>query len=339
MPLLPDPPGGTAYVLTVLKDVINATWDLAGTKQTEYATKIANATSGFLDVTAPPTVSAGTASVPAITAPGVLIPASVDVSDIIDSFDSKYAELVQLLADKFVAFRTAYFPDEQNAYNAAEDWLQAAFANDAGLPTAVHDQLLTDARDSILAEAAKATDEVMATFAARRFPLPPGASASAVLQIQGNAQAQMAEAARKVTIMSVEQFRFLVTSTLDLRQKAMAAAVEYIKALASGPDMASRVIGIGYDAQSKLISAAADFYRADAGAKDVITKAGQFNVSTALEADVKNQMAELTLIDDKLKALLSEAQSVAQMTTALFNNLHAGASLTGSSNDNFNYNP
>lgn len=334
MPIIPDPPGGAAYVYTVLADVINATWDLAGTKQTEFSAKIANATSGFLDVTAPPTVSAGTASVPTITAPGVLIPASVDVSDIIDSFDSKYAELVQLLADKFVAFRTAYFPDEQNAYTAAEDWLQAAFANDTGLPTAVHDQLLTDARDSVLTEAAKATDEVMATFAARRFPLPPGASASAVLQIQGNAQAQMAEAARKVTIMSVEQFRFLVTSTLDLRQKAMAAAVEYIKALASGPDMASRVIGIGYDAQSKLISAAADFYRADAGAKDVITKAGQFNVTTALEADIKNQMSELTLIDDKLKALLTEAQVIGQGITAMLNNLHANAAAQG--NDNVN---
>ena len=330
MPIIPDPPGGSAYVYTVLADVINATWDLAGTKQTEFSAKIANATSGFLDVTAPPTVSAGTASVPTITAPGVLIPASVDVSDIIDSFDSKYAELVQLLADKFVAFRTAYFPDEQNAYNAAEDWLQAAFANDAGLPTAVHDQLLTDARDSILAEAAKATDEVMAVFAARRFPLPPGASASAVLQIQGNAQAQMAEAARKITIMSVEQFRFLVKSALELRQGAMAAAVEYIKALASGPDMASRVIGIGYDAQSKLISAASAFYNARSQAAEVITKAGQYNVSTDLEAKVKNQVADLTLIEDKLKAMLAEAQAVAQMSTALFNNLHANAGAQGS---------
>lgn len=329
MPILPDPPGGSAYVYTVIADVINATWDLAGTKQTEFATKIANATSGFLDVTSPPSVTAGTASVPTITAPGVLIPASVDVSDIINSFDSKYAELVQLLADKFVAFRTAYFPDEQNAYVAAEDWMQAALADTSGLPSAVRAQMLTDARDAVLTEAARATDEVVAAFAAKRFPLPPGASASAVLQIQGSAQAQMAEAARKVTAMSVEQFRFLVKSALDLRQGAMAAAVEYIKALASGPDMASRVIGIGYDAQSKLISSAADFYRADAGAKEVIAKAGQFNVTTALEADIKNQASELSMIDSKLKALLAEAQVIGQGITAMLNNLHASAGAQG----------
>ena len=189
--------------------------------------------------------------------------------------------------------------------------------------------MLTDARDVILAEASRATDEVMATFAAKRFPLPPGAAASATLQIQGNAQAQMAEAARKVTIMSVEQFRFLVKSTLDLRQGAMAAAVEYIKALASGPEMASRVVGIGYDAQSKLISSAADYYRARAGAKEIITKANQYNVTTALEADIKNQASELSMIDSKLKALLSEAQVIGQSITAMLNNLHASAGAQG----------
>ena len=189
--------------------------------------------------------------------------------------------------------------------------------------------MLTDARDVILAEASRATDEVMATFAAKRFPLPPGAAASATLQIQGNAQAQMAEAARKVTIMSVEQFRFLVKSTLDLRQGAMAAAVEYIKALASGPEMASRVVGIGYDAQSKLISSVADYYRARAGAKEIIAKANQYNVTTTLEADIKNQASELSMIDSKLKALLSEAQVIGQSITAMLNNLHASAGAQG----------
>ncbi|MBL8441274.1 MAG: hypothetical protein JNK96_08640, partial [Betaproteobacteria bacterium] len=139
----------------------------------------------------------------------------------------------------------------------------------------------------------------------------------------------MAEAARKVTIMSVEQFRFLVKSTLDLRQGAMAAAVEYIKALASGPEMASRVVGIGYDAQSKLISSVADYYRARAGAKEIIAKANQYNVTTTLEADIKNQASELSMIDSKLKALLSEAQVIGQSITAMLNNLHASAGAQG----------
>lgn len=339
MPLIPDPPVGSAFALEVVTDVLNASWDLANTKQSDYTAKIAAATAGFLDILSAPHIAAGSATVPTIDEPAVLIPSSIDTSDILATFDSKYAELVALLSDKFVAFRAAYFPDEQNAYVAAEDWLQAALADNSGLPSSVRAQMLTDARDSILTEASRATDEVMATFAAKRFPLPPGAAASAALQIQGNAQSQMAEAARKITVASVEQFRFLVKSTLDLRQSAMGAAIDYIKALASGPDMASRVVGIGYDAQTKLISATAAYYNARAGAKEIIAKASQYNVGADLEAKVKNQMADLTLIEDKLKALLSEAQAVAQMTTALFNNLHAGANANSSANDNFNYNP
>ena len=51
-----------------------------------------------------------------------------------------------------------------------------------------------------------------------------------------------------------------VDKMLALRQMAMTSAVAYIQALASGPDMASRLVGIGYDAQSKLISSASQFY-------------------------------------------------------------------------------
>ena len=42
----------------------------------------------------------------------------------------------------------------------------------------------------------------------------------------------------------------------------------------------------------------------------------QYNNSTALEAAVKNQAADLSLIEDKMKALLAEAQSLAQMAIA-----------------------
>ena len=87
------------------------------------------------------------------------------------------------------------------------------------------------------------------------------------------------------------------------------------------------MMGIGYDIQTKLISAAAQFYNADAQAKEVIAKVGQFNTSTALEADKLNQASKLTIIEDNLKALLGEVAAIAQQATALFNNLHVQASM------------
>ena len=63
---------------------------------------------------------------------------------------------------------------------------------------------------------------------------------------------------------------------------------------------------------------------------ELVSKVGQFNVSSALTAAEKNQSAEMTLIEDRLKALLTECQAIAQMATSLFNNVHASASVSAS---------
>ena len=317
---------GAAFSINAATQVINAAWNKGLEKQTQFETKIGTASGSWLDPENAPSITAATAAVPSVTEPSVTIPATVNVADVVDLFDTKYLELVSLLSDKFTAFRTTYFPDESAAYSAAEDWLQAAFSNpNAGLPSAVVTQLVDDDKGRILADATRATDAVMQTFAARRFPLPPGAAAGAVIQIQQKAQEAIAESSRKITTMSVDQFRFVVQSTLGLRQSAMTAAIQYISALASGPDMASRVVGVGYDAQSKLISAASQFYNARTEAGRLVSDVNKFNATSQQDAAAKNQVANLTIIEDKLKALLSEAQMLAQMATSLFNNVHAGA--------------
>jgi len=326
-------PGVNLYQLPnasmqVLEDIINATWSEGQTTKADFSAKIATALSGFLDITATPHVSAGTVTVPTIAEPTVTIPASVTVDDVYSKWATEYLSLATWLDGKFTTFRSTYFPDENAAYTACEDWLQAAIANpEAGLPPTVAAQIWGDDAARILADKTRAQDTVIAQFASRRFPLPPDAAASAVLQIEQKAQDEMAESSRKVAIMSVEMQKFNVESLLKLRDLAMRDAVEYVKALVSAPEMTSRLSNIGYDAQSKLISSVSSFYGARTEATKVMSAVAQYNNSTALDAAVKNQMADLTLIEDKLKALLAEAQAIAQMTTALFNNIHVSASL------------
>lgn len=330
MPIVTVPTGNDYSAMTA--GLINAAWDQANAKVASFEAKLANATADWLDTASAPHVTAGSASGATVVEPGVTIPASAEVADIMSVFDTKYAELVAMLADKYATFITTYFPDDSAVYTAAENWLQAAIAN--GLPTAVSDQLRTDSRDALLADANRASDAVLAKFAALRFPLPPGAAASAVLQIQQTAQDKIAEAERKIVIASVEQLRWVVEKMVDLRKLAAGSAIEYIKALASGPDMASRLINFGYDAQSKLISAASQFYGVRAEVAKIANQNSQFNVSTSLEAASKNQAADLTLIEDRLKALLTECQALATMATSLYNNLHASAGVSASDSVN-----
>ena len=327
-------------VRTMVADVINASWNQGLMSQVEYSGKITAAQTDFLDEAAAPTVTAGSVSVPTVSAPGVTIPATAEVADVLDVFDTKYLELVAMLSDKFTAFRSAYFPNESSSYAVAENWLSEAVSNpSAALPPDVAAQLLGEDQARILADASRASDAAIAQFASRRFPLPPADAAAAVVQIQQKAQDEIAESSRKLTIAAIEMQKFSIEKLLGLRQVAMSSAVEYIKALASGPDMASRMVGVGYDAQSKLISAAADFYRADIQAAEMTSKVAQYNNSVALEAATKNQASQLTLIEDKLKALLAEAQSLASMTTSLFNNVHAqvGISATRGASVGYHY--
>lgn len=326
-------PGVNLYQLPnasmqVLEDIINATWNEGITTKAEFSAKMATALSGFLDITAAPHVSAGTVTVPTISEPTVDIPTSVSVENIYDQWATQYLELATWLDGKFTTFRNTYFPDESAAYTACEDWLQAAIANpDAGLPPAVAAQIWGDDAARILSDKTRAQDAVIAQFASRRFPLPPDAAASAVLQIEQKAQEEIAGSSRKVAIMSVEMQKFNVESLLKLRDLAMRDAVEYVKALASAPEMTSRLTNIGYDAQSKLISSVSSYYGARVEATKVMSAVAQYNNSTALEAAVKNQMSDLAMVDNKLKALLAEAQSIAQMVTGFINNLHVSASL------------
>lgn len=316
--------------------IINACWTEAQGNRATFAAKITAALADWLDTASVPHVTSGTVSVPTIAEPAVDIPATQSAGDVISVFDTKRAEIVAELVTKFTNFRTSFFPDESNAYAAAEDWLQAAIADPHGLPPAVRAALVGDDEARILADKVRAQDAVVAQFAGRRFPLPPDVSASAVLQIEQKAQDEIAESSRKLLLLSVDMQKFNVEKLLGLRGMAMDSAIKYISALASGQDIASKVVGVGYDAQSKLISAASSFYGARTNAAETISKISQYNNSAALEAATKNQAADMQMIENKLKGLLTEAQALAQMTTALYNNLHSGATISTSGGSSVN---
>ena len=84
--------------------LINAAWEQANTKSTAFEGKI-SALDSWLNPATSPTMSAASVAEPTVIEPAVTIPATVTQTDILDTFDTKYMELVQLLSDKFVAFR------------------------------------------------------------------------------------------------------------------------------------------------------------------------------------------------------------------------------------------
>ena len=259
-------------------------------------------------------VTAADASATAIAEPVIDIPLSQSAADMLDTFDVKYGELIDVLTAKFVAFRASYFPDEQNAYAAVEDWLQAAIANpESGLPATVVQQIWGDDHARITTDKQRAQDAIISQFAARRFPLPPDVAASMTLQLEQKAQDELAESSRKVAILSTELQKFNVEKLLGLRQSAMNSTIEYVKALAMGPDIASRVIGIGYDAESKFISSVSQFYGARIQAAEAYNKIALANKANALEASKSSASLSLDAAKSSAGFALEAAKTTAQL--------------------------
>lgn len=315
---------GALATLQFAAETINASWELANTKASVLDSKVANV-DVYVNTASVPNLATSNITAATVVEPMVTIPTNTAPSQIYSDFNTQRLALIAELKDKFDGFITQYAPDDSALFSATETWLQNGMSSDSGLTAPVQAQIWGDDQARIVAETSRAKDAVLATFAARRFPLPSGQAASAVLQLEQSAQDKLAESSRKIAVMSVEQFRFLVTTNLTARKTMMDACLEYIKALAIGSDEANKVVGVGYDAQSKMINAASQYYNSRIAVAEQINKVAEFNTSTKLDADTKNQAAEIHAVDTKLKALLAEISALGQMTNALFNNLHANA--------------
>lgn len=332
------PATGVAYPYAVVRAVINATWNEAITKQAAFDAKLANllnTSSGFLADEQKPVIGAATTAEASVDEPVVTLPATVDSDAIIGQFDSKYADIVTLLSDHYAGFIGNYFPSDSTLFADAVAWLSDAIANpDDALPAAVRDAMIEEVRAKVDAERQRSTTQLFDEFAARGFPLPSGALAAATSDLQAKGLTEISAGARAMMIknfeLAYEKVKFAIGAALDTRKAALDAAVGYIGALATAPDTAAQALNIGYDAQSKLIAAVSQFYGARTNAKELLLKSRQFNASQTQSADMKNADTDLAFLGERVKALTTEAQALAQMTTSLFNNLHVSSGTSAS---------
>ena len=320
-----------SYPYQALQAVINASWDLAKTKSDALDVKLNAITSGGeLDTGAAPHVVFSEITLPEVSVPQV--DTSDDTSKIIAEYNAEYLDMSNWLADQFSTFIADAFPTTESSFSLAGAWIEDALSNKggAGLSREFREVTVNKAVEKIRKEAAKESAAVLTTFAATRYPLPPGAAASAILQISQKAQDTVSEVVGKLTEMEVENTRWLLDRAFSTRKDALGASLDYIKAMAIDPEMAAKVIGIGIDSKSKLISAASQFYEADIRAKEMVSKVGQFNASASLEAATKNQAADLSVLSEKVKVLVSRCQTLASEAASLFNNIHASVGTSGS---------
>lgn len=244
-------------------------------------------------------------------------------------YGTTYDQIIHDLSDSFARFFVDYFPNECDYLEKAQAQLCEILNGGTGIPAHVEDQIWQRDRARVLNEVQRATDETLATFAARGFAVPPGAATHAIYLNQVESQNKIAQQSRDVAIKHVEilmeNIRFAIQNALDYRIKAIQAAGDYIKTLAVGPEIAVRLATSAANAQAQLISAASSYYRNRIAVEELKLDVHKFNAGTKNEIG----MTELREFSNRLKAradvLASAAQAAGNQAASALNAVHASA--------------
>lgn len=278
---------------------------------------------------------------PSVVEPLVNIPQFAEGASVAKFYELSTAVINQL-AGVFRTYMDEFFPDDQPYLRAAETWITNAITNGGtGLLPHIEQQIWNRDVSRISREASRAEKEVRTAWAAKGYPLPPGAATYQVLQVRRDAMDKIAQASRDVAIkqadMEQSNVQFAVAHALDLYSKAMGAAMDYVKALAVGPQSGMQVIPSITDSQAKLISAASDYYRARISVRELALKANMPNSEWDQQARIKNGDWVMAEIKTRVDAAISAAQSLGTQAASALNSLHASTQVSGSRSNQVGY--
>lgn len=310
---------------TVLS-IIDQALTVAATKAaeaTEFANEAITASSGAAFINYQPISFA-----PSNVEPSVYIPqhaAGVDSA----LYDATYDRIIADLTGKFEDFFNEYFP-AGDAFQAAQDWLvKALTVGGTGIAPHIEDQIWQRERARTLREANRAGEEIIGTFAARGFPLPPGAMQHQLNLNQQRALEQNAESSRTRAIeqarMELENVRFAVQEAIDYRVKGIQAAGDYIRIIAMGPEIAMRLATSAAGAQAQLINAANSYYSSRIRLEELKFSVIRFNADQRLDA-AKTEVREFSnRLNARTQTLSAAAQAAGNQASAALNAVHASA--------------
>lgn len=309
--------------------VFNAVWQIAQNR-TDLTNERTDAALAYA-TNAPQLSSSPT--VPGITVappPGVT---AMSQAELMAIYGSTKDAVSASLANTFTAFLSTHFPVSTDIV-AAQNWiLRALTTGGSGINTSVEEQLWARDRARLMRDTDRAVDEASAAWAARGYPLPPGALVHQVSTLQRDLQDKLGESSRNAAITSftaeVENARIAVERAISLRVAAVAAATEYMRALVLAPQLGAQLAETIASSQARLNDALTSFYRADVEGKTVALRVTTTNAELAQRTNEANLRALTESVSQRVQAAMSAAQMTGTQAAAALNALHANAAISG----------
>lgn len=346
---------------------------------TQTASQIAGIASTLSGLTLPGQVGVPGFTVPVVSVPTITplalptyaIPATAVIPDTFSTdYTTKLADAQASIASQLTTFFNTYFPMQlvDTELTLAQGWVINVLSNGGAMNPTIENQYWQRDRDRIARETAVKVDEATSLWASRGFALPPGAAVGAVALLQRTGLEQLAQSSRDVAIKKYETEVMLqqkaIELAISLRQTAMTAMVEFIKALVFAPrDSAQQFGAVSVQATKSANDALTSYFGAttqaninliDAQARVSIAStanqlaAGQMGIDAAVKVadlqlrsdlgrtDIAVRQNEttgtwgLTIASKRIDAALAAAHMTATMASAALNGIHATAGVSGS---------
>lgn len=309
-----------------LQAIYNNAWTAATLAQTN-ATNVANVAGASLtsqgavnytmvDPSATPITDRVSETLDALT---------TSTGDVRTTYDGVAQALEARLASYFTQFLAAHFPTNDLASTQA--WLDNQVANGgAGINVTVERAIWQRDADRLQIAAQQATEDLLAVFSNRRYPIPPGAAAHQAAMIQRDAASKLGDSSRERAIKTwdaeLDLLKFAVTTNIALHNSAVQLTGDYVRLLTLGPQTGVQLASIEPEARAKAVQAAASYYGAQVGLLDSKTRLELGKGGLSLDASKTAYGTTTTLHSRQADLTIETARMMATMAAAALNGVH-----------------
>lgn len=245
-------------------------------------------------------------------------------------FDSVRATLVTELTGLFRDFFDEFFPLDDELNSSARRWMNDAITRGgSGVNPGVEEGIWQRERSRLAQAKADAQTSTVALWAAKGFPLPPGAAAGAIQDLEVKYMQALNEQAAQVASRTFEaeltNVRLAIQQSVEYHSRAVAAASDYIKSIASSGSTAASLTTQNAGVQAQMISATASYYNARVGAAETTLRAAIANADNSVRVATTRETLNAQYSDQRVKVAMSAAESVGQQAAAALNGLNSSA--------------
>ncbi len=255
-------------------------------------------------------------------------------------FDRELGEVETGIRTNLTDLFTTYFPIDLTGVNAQElrlsqEWINRVLTAGGAINPVVEDQIWERERNRVQREGARQETEALSTWAARGFPLPPGAAVGALRDVQRATQDAVSQGSRDAAIKTydteVQMNVRAVELSIQLRTAAMSNMGEYIKMLVLTPrEQGQQYTQSLLDTKQKATQVLLDYYRAELNGADIKQRGDLALGDLALRGVDLTSRFDLQVALKRVDAAITAAQLAATQAAAALNGIHGTASISGS---------